>query len=107
VARCWVSEASDDLFLVTPASCGGWVGDGELGGFLVFDFWIVDASNARTCFSCLLGPCWGLPGGGGAWGVGACLVLFRLIVLCVSLAGLFHVWIAGVHDASVGPCGPG
>ena len=24
------------------------VGGGELVGFLVFDFWIVDASNART-----------------------------------------------------------
>ena len=45
------------------------VGGGELVGFLVFDFWIVDASNARTASFDV--------------GVGACLVLFRLIVLCV------------------------
>ena len=43
--RCWVSEASDAGHPVTPSvdfgGGGGWL---KLVGFLLFDYWIVDAS---------------------------------------------------------------
>ena len=39
--RCWVSEASDAGCLVAPVCGGGWW---VLVGFLVLDYWIVDAS---------------------------------------------------------------
>ena len=45
MARCWVSEASDAgawwLLVVLGVGAWGWL------GFLVLDFWIVDASNAQ------------------------------------------------------------
>jgi hypothetical protein len=79
-ARCWGSEASEPGSGVIPGRRGCWS--------WLFDFWIVDASIARTDMSPAGAPFWGVAGGGGCpvWVFVFVVCVFVVFVECLCLA---------------------